>query len=80
MRYFDFKFSLGDDHNSNAIDYISCNGINYISCDGINNSNNEYDYEIKPNMEILLYVPYNFFLPDLAANKGISLIYFVYYN
>ena len=61
MRYFDFKFSLGDDHNSNAIDYISCNGINYISCDGINNSNNEYDHEIKPNMEILLYVSYNFF-------------------
>lgn len=72
MRYFDFKFSLGDDHNSN--------GINYISCNGINNSNNEYDHEIKPNMEILLYVSYNFFLPDSAANKGISLIYFVYYN
>ena len=66
MRYFDFKFSLGDDHNSNAIDYISCNGINYISCDGINNSNNEYDYEIKPNMEILLYVPCNFFFAGFS--------------
>lgn len=54
--------------------------MNYISCNGVNNSNNGYDHEIKPNMEILLYVSYNFFLPDSAANKGISLIYFVYYN
>ena len=68
------QFSLGDDHNSNGINYISCNGINYISCyginyiscNGINNSNNEHDHEIKPNMEILLYVSYDFFFAGFS--------------